>query len=511
MREKGFTLVELLAVIVIIGILSVLVVPNVVKTLRSSKENMFITSTQSLYKVMQNYIIKEQLKDPLTEVTGSFSNYCSGFDELEGYKTNNNYYVEISNGKISKIAINNDDFIIDTIDSNTKIENIDKSKLRDYTADDDICSGGSSCSINSSKLYCKISNNNTVYADNVSSTYVTSATGINFASKSTITNGQGLYTNNKLEDGKNMYFRGGSFCAYTNYLNSDGSMCTAAGGTWDGNTCSYDLDRAACQANGFTYYDLKNNVTFAEHNWKIIRIDENGNIRMILADTTTGSTIYNGPLSDAAYVGYMYGIKPSTTYEEAHVNTNNSAIKTYSENWYNANLLSYSSYIADAGYCNDRSISSGLGYGGNSTYFGPYARNDSNSSSSPRFACPNSSNDLFTTASSTFGNKASTYPIGLLTADEARYGGLQQGKSYSSDYNYTNYLKMSSIYWIMSPISSSTYGPSMYTVRNTGTLYGSSVYEWVNNTYSFRPTIALKPSVSITTGTGTYDNPYVIE
>jgi hypothetical protein len=362
-----------------------------------------------------------------------------------------------------------------------------------------------------SSLKSKILRDNILYADNVASTYVTSATGINFAAKSTPTNGQGLYTNNKLEDGSNTYFRGGSFCAYTNYLTeSDGSACTAAGGTWSSNTCSFDLDRAACQSNGYTYYDLKNNVTFAGHKWKIIRIDENNNIRMILADASTGSSNYNNSTQDNAYVGYMYGTTGSTTYEATHANINSNTIKLYSDSWYNTNLSSYSSYIADAGYCNDRSISSGLGYAKNGTTYAVYTRNNSNASAIPQFACPNANNDLFTTASSSFGNKALTYPAGLLTADEARYGGLQQGKSYSSDWNYTNYLKMSSTYWIMSPVSASEYGPTLYTIKNFGTLYGGSVYEWVWNSYGFRPTIALKPTVTAS-GHGTYDDPYVIE
>ena len=53
---------------------------------------------------------------------------------------------------------------------------------------------------------------------------------------------------------------------------------------------------------------------------------------MLLADATTGSSNYNNSVGDNAYVGYMYGTSGSTTYEATHLNTNNSAIKTYSEN-----------------------------------------------------------------------------------------------------------------------------------------------------------------------------------
>lgn len=63
----------------------------------------------------------------------------------------------------------------------------------------------------------------------------------------------------------------------------------------------------------------------------------------------------------------------------------------------------------------------------------------------PQFKCPNEENDLFTTSSSTKGNKALTNPIGLLTADEVAYaGGVYQGSSESM------YL-IGSFIWTMSP------------------------------------------------------------
>ena len=228
---------------------------------------------------------------------------------------------------------------------------------------------------------------------------------------------------------------------------------------------------------------------------------------MILADASVSTTAFNSSYLDNAYVGYMYGTVSSTTYANAHTNTNSSAIKTLSGTWYSANLSSYSSYLADAGYCNDRSISSGLGYGTNETYYGSYARNYVESTASPRLACPNATRDLFTTSTSSIGNKALTNPIGLITVDEARYAGMIIYGTTSTQYNFTNYLKFNSNYWTMSPFSLSS------SVARAFLVYPHGYFNAVSmpNANVFRPSISLKPNTIVSSGSGTYDNPYVIQ
>ena len=51
--KKGFTLVELLAVIAILAILIILALPNVLGLFMSSKESAFVTEAQNVYKVAQ--------------------------------------------------------------------------------------------------------------------------------------------------------------------------------------------------------------------------------------------------------------------------------------------------------------------------------------------------------------------------------------------------------------------------------------------------------------------------
>ena len=172
---------------------------------------------------------------------------------------------------------------------------------------------------NNNSLRCKILSDNTLTSDS----------SIDFTKISSPTNGQGLYRDDKYGDSENYYFRGGSFCAYTDYLseNTSGAKCTAAGGTWDGATykCNLDLSKTTCESKGFTWYELKNNVKFGDYYWKIIRIDDNGDVRLLYNGNATnargknaqvGTSPYrSGRNGDNTYVGYMQASTP-TEYKE---------------------------------------------------------------------------------------------------------------------------------------------------------------------------------------------------
>ena len=88
----------------------------------------------------------------------------------------------------------------------------------------------------------------------------------------------------------------------------------------------------------------------------------------------------------------------------------------------------------------------------------------------------------------------------MLTVDEVRYAGLE-----NTDKNFTNYLQFNYFFRTMSPSTHVANGGTF--ACNYGSLYGNNV----KNSGSYRPSIALKPSVIVTSGTGTYDNPYVIQ
>ena len=279
--------------------------------------------------------------------------------------------------------------------------------------------------------------------------------------------------------------------------------------------------RQNTENNGVTYYfrgAVDNNyVNFAGFYWRIIRINEDGSVRLIYQGTTATSTganaaigesAFNTNYNDNAYVGYMYGTPGSTSYEETHANINDSTIKTVLDSWYEENLLAnYSTYLADAGFCGDRSIAStaglwnssdtALGYGTNYTFYGVYNRMYVNKM--PQFSCPQS-NDLYTTSSSK-GNKSLDYPIGLIAADEVAYAG-----GFNMNTNY--YLYTGDTFWTISPGFHDSNSIWMWVVFSTDGFFDYSAL--ISSESSIRPVINLKSTVEISSGNGTSSNPYVI-
>ena len=201
----------------------------------------------------------------------------------------------------------------------------------------------------------------------------------------------------------------------------------------------------------------------------------------------------------------MYGTVGSVTYVVTHTNTNSSVIKTTLDTWYQNNLINYSVYLADAGFCGDRSIASSantwssddtaLGYGTNITFYGAYNRLNYHK---PQFKCPQS-NDLYTTAAATKGNKALTYSIGLINADEAAYAGGDVLKG--SDY----YLSTGGTTWSMTPVNYATY-PHVFVIMGRGINCNANVNS--SRGLGTRPVINIKPDVKTISGYGTSSNPY---
>ena len=167
------------------------------------------------------------------------------------------------------------------------------------------------------------------------------------------------------------------------------------------------------------------------------------------ANTTgTGTQIqtnaFNSSYNRSEYAGYMY------TSGGQHGNTIDSPIKDVLDSWYSSNLASYADKISkEAGFCGDREMASGYSWSSqpsSTTYYAAYGRLVANSSSvNPTFKCTNS-NDLYTTSSSSKGNKKLSNPIGLITADEM----VMAGGSWSSE-NSSYYLYNNQNYWTMSP------------------------------------------------------------
>ena len=257
---------------------------------------------------------------------------------------------------------------------------------------------------------------------------------------------------------------------------------------------------------GTSYYYrgavANNNVVFNNMNWKILRINRDNSIRLILSNDI-GKYGFNSNYNAPAYGGYMYGADISN-YANSIKNEVNSTAKETLDNWY----IKYFSgnninkYIADAGFCNDRSIVSGDGFSTNKqTNFSAYNRNLNNTAT---LICPQADNDLFTTVNSSIGNKALTYPIGLITADELLLAGANRSKI-----NRQFFLAYET-YWTISP---SYYNKTYSCVTNLHYITDGYIHNshCVDSTYYLKPVISLKPDVKISGGIGTINEPFVVK
>ncbi len=224
---------------------------------------------------------------------------------------------------------------------------------------------------------------------------------------------------------------------------------------------------------GTSYYYrgnvIDNYVSFANKTWRIVRINGDGSIRLVLDDVAKDSsgnvmqTAFNSSSNDNAYIGYMYGMTgqsgtninqciklngdgtaaevdttnttetacvqaggkwASTPYDATHVNVVSSTIKTSLENWYKTNIVdtNNTNYIADTLFCNDKTLASNgiglnntaLGYGNNTTYYSSIERIQYStgtteiSTTKPTYECAKGANNTYSRFTSTNNTNTTT-------------------------------------------------------------------------------------------------------
>ena len=253
--------------------------------------------------------------------------------------------------------------------------------------------------------------------------------------------------------------------------------------------------------------------------WRIIRINGDGSIRMIYTGTTDpknessvtgsngvymtgtgtqiGTSVFNSSYNNPSYVGYMF------TEGQQHGNGTSSDIKNTLENWYAGTTLKDNPLVSqDQIFCNDRSASSTQTATGTNYDYGANGRLTL-TTKSPQLICPTES-DKFTSKESSIGNKALTYPVGLITADEVAMAGGVYG---SSNTNSSNYLYTNQYYWSGSP--SIFVGAVSYAREFPVGLDGYFYSFRVDNNDGARPVVSLSSKAKLS-GNGTYSKPYTV-
>ena len=397
------------------------------------------------------------------------------------------------------------------------------------------------------------------YLDNGQSEYVSSCSGVNFRAISSDTNGKGIYeiASTKNDTYPIYYYRGevdnnvkfAGFCwkairttdtggvklIYNGEPDSDGYCTnTTRDSTLIGKSTfntshnspadvgymygtryttlsktKSDLATSYVYGNGITYsggtYTLTNTMT-STGTWSYDYEKLDNNHYTCFSTGITCSTMYYVYYTNSDYAYYIKlenGKTLGDLLDEMFVNTSNSKIKNTIDNWYNTNLSSYTNYIEDTIYCNDRSISQLNGWnpdGGDtkeSLSFNSKIR--MSSTYTPTLNCARLL-DRFT-VSSTIGNGALTYPIGLITSDEMMYAGEKGRTENTTIYLYNDYPS-----WSGSPYY---FDWSNAYVTNISNHFSSSAR--ASNVDGVRPVISIKSTDVVESGDGTSTNPYVIQ
>ncbi len=395
--------------------------------------------------------------------------------------------------------------------------------------------------------------------DNVASEFVSSSNGINFSSAPSNTNGKGIYTRAGTENNEYpiYYYRGeidnnhvkfAGFCwkivrttgtggvklIYNGVPSSDGT-CSNTGKASQIGTSAFNSSytspadvgymygtrytsssKSMSSSSGFVYgndvtyengvYTLTDTMTSTGWSSDYKTIATKYHYTCFTTGNTCSSVYYIhnfGSSNTAYYLTLSGGKNIEDAKSEMFTNTTNSMVKDTIDTWYQNNMTAYTDYLEDTVWCNDRSILSGPLKGKDEdsssntyTYFSARGRNFV-SPYKPSVICPNI-NDSFTVSSSN-GNGALTYPVALLTADEATLAGHGRSGYSSSSYLYTGQWC-----WALSPYYFHDYYATEFYVNSNLSNY------IVNYGYGVRPSVSLKPGIMISGGDGTSEDPYEV-
>ena len=259
-----------------------------------------------------------------------------------------------------------------------------------------------------------------------------------------------------------------------------------------------------------------NGISTKDIYWRIIRTNADGSIKLLYAGTSPdtekayiGMSEFNTLYNDPMYVGYKYGTTGSL--ENNRLNTNDSTIKTYIDNWYKNNLTAYTKYLSkDAVYCNDRNLASEHSYSTTDS-FRYYSLERIRTNKQPTYNCINM-RDAFSVNNT---SAKLDYPVGLMSIDELSYAGGQEGTKLTAPYAwyYTNANGESSYasatFWSLSPSGWFSSGSYVWFVLGSGSpgILGEG---GIFYSLAVRPSVSLLSCNLISRGDGSPENPYVV-
>ena len=140
MNKKGFTLVELLAVIAILALLVIIALPNVLSMFNKAKKDTFLTEAKSIFKESTNKYISDNMHN-----SNEGNIYCKSETDsknpLDMDIGNTYYYIEKdSTGKTIKfVAWNSSGYVTKIVGDNVMLNDVTGNNVSESSAKDITC------------------------------------------------------------------------------------------------------------------------------------------------------------------------------------------------------------------------------------------------------------------------------------------------------------------------------------------------------------------------------------
>lgn len=157
LNKRGFTLVELLAVIAILAILMLLVMPNILGMFTRGREDAFVTEAQSLWKAAEQKYVTDSIGGTTPGPYCKNSGITTGCTEISGISTSFKYYIDFdtTTGTIKTFNLMDNNFNI------VNANNIDFKNSKDADGNALVKSNGSNkvlkCTSSNGTVTCAVS------------------------------------------------------------------------------------------------------------------------------------------------------------------------------------------------------------------------------------------------------------------------------------------------------------------------------------------------------------------
>jgi type IV pilus assembly protein PilA len=100
--QKGFSLVELLVVIIIIGIIAAIAIPNLLSTLGAANEKAAVGTLRTIHSAQTTYLSREGEYGEIDDLNGA--GLLDGLDSTNNVKSGYSFSITVGGGQYCAIA-----------------------------------------------------------------------------------------------------------------------------------------------------------------------------------------------------------------------------------------------------------------------------------------------------------------------------------------------------------------------------------------------------------------------